>query len=126
MQYAGYSANRFTPFGGSAVLHDENGNITGGTIDIEMLLYDPMGAFVASTYSSSNAVIDRVLSTAGTYRLVVYDRYHNETGTYSLRWENINGPMRWCDEPAVQHHGVVYHHGQHGGEAIHLRRSGGR
>jgi YD repeat-containing protein len=65
------------------------GKVTSGTIDLELRLYDPNGQFVTSGWSSTEKILEVTPSTTGTYTLLVYARYHGETGTYNLRWDKI-------------------------------------
>jgi len=65
---------------------------TGNYLYPNIELYGPTGALLGSTYSTTTAQLDRTLTEAGTYTIVVRDYSNANTGTYTLTWEKLNGP----------------------------------
>ncbi len=55
-------------------------------------LYGPTGVLVGSTYSTTLAQMNKTLTEAGTYTVVVRDYNNVNTGTYTLTWQRLNGP----------------------------------
>ena len=62
---------------------------TSGTFSQYIELYGPTGTRVTT---SSSGKIDRVLTTAGTYKIIVRDSSYVNTGDYLLYWERISHP----------------------------------
>jgi len=55
-------------------------------------LYGPSGALVGSTYSTTLAQLDRTLTEAGTYTIVLRDYSNVYTGAYTLTWQKPGCP----------------------------------
>ena len=53
-----------------------------------MEFYDPAGTLIVSTYSQ----IDRTLTQAGSYKLLIRDYYNTYSGTFVLNWQRVNNP----------------------------------
>jgi YD repeat-containing protein len=62
---------------------------TSGTLSVYLELYGPTGARITT---SSSGKIDRVLTTAGPYKIIVRDSSYVNTGDYLLYWERMNIP----------------------------------
>ena len=62
---------------------------TSGTFSQYIELYGPTGTRVTT---SSSGKLDRVLTTAGSYKIIVRDTSYVNTGDYLLYWERINNP----------------------------------
>jgi YD repeat-containing protein len=81
--------------------------VTSGGMNPYLELYDPANTKIASNYSYSGnyTYIDKALTSGGTYRIVVYDHYNDETGTYNLTWQRLNAPCSAtalsCGQPAT-------------------------
>jgi YD repeat-containing protein len=73
---------------------------TAGEIEGYLELYAPDGERLTATGSR----IDRALTAAGTYTLVLSDYNRNRTGGYSLVWQKLNAPCNAtaisCGQPA--------------------------
>lgn len=63
-------------------------NKTSGSLYAYLELYAPGGTRIASSAS----VINKVLSAAGTYTVVIRDEYNYYTGNYCLTWQRLNNP----------------------------------
>jgi len=62
-------------------------------LEPQLLLYDPSGELVASTYSYDVALHDAVaLSMSGTYTILAMDYYGDETGSMALHLQRTNNP----------------------------------
>ena len=57
-----------------------------------MELYDSMGSQISSI--NGNTPLNYTFATGGAYTLWVSDYGNNETGSYSLNLEKLNGPCR--------------------------------
>jgi YD repeat-containing protein len=62
---------------------------TTGTFSVFMELYGPTGTRITT---SSSGKIDRVLTMAGIYKVIVRDSSYVNTGDYLLYWERISNP----------------------------------
>lgn len=74
---------------------------TSGSVQPYLELYNAAGSLVATgngLYNSNGYQIDKKLTAAGTYTLVVRDVNNSATGNYLLYWERVNSP---CNVVAV-------------------------
>jgi len=62
---------------------------TSGTFSLSIELYGPAGTRITS---SSSGKLDRVLTTAGPYKIIVRDSSYVNTGDYLLYWERMSNP----------------------------------
>ena len=62
---------------------------TSGTISLSIELYGPTGTRITT---SSSGKLDRVLTTTGTYKIIIKDSSYVNTGDYLLYWERMNNP----------------------------------
>ena len=67
-------------------------DITGSPFTVYIELYGPTGALVGTASSTSLAQLDKTLTAAGTYTVVVRDSSNHYTGNYTLTWQKLNGP----------------------------------
>ena len=67
---------------------------TGSLLPV-MELYGPTGTFITSAY---NYPLDRVLTTAGTYTVLMRDYYNQYSGDFLLVWQLMSNP---CNATAV-------------------------
>jgi len=77
-----------------------------GALQPQLELYDGTGAKIGSgySYSGNDVVIDKSLSAAGAYTLVVSDYGNDATGNYNLTWQRLNNPCNAtniCGQTAV-------------------------
>ena len=63
--------------------------VTSGTLYTRMTLYDSMGSQIS--YANGDT-LNYTFGTGGTYTLWVSDFGNNDTGSYSLNLEKLNGP----------------------------------
>jgi len=67
--------------------------VTSGSMDPSVELYDPAFTLIANASPSPGlAIINKTLSTNGTYTVIVNDEDENGTGNYTLTWHNLNNP----------------------------------
>jgi YD repeat-containing protein len=62
---------------------------SGGTFIPLMELYGPTGSYIAGAY---NYPMDRVLTTAGTYKVLIRDYYNAYAGDFTLVWRRVSTP----------------------------------
>ena len=70
------------------VLTIRTGNITGGNFIPTIELYGPTGGLLASAYNQVN----RTLTAAGTYAILMRDYSNAYSGNFSLVWQKVNDP----------------------------------
>jgi YD repeat-containing protein len=64
------------------------GNLTGGNFTPNIELYNPAGGLVASNYNE----LDRTLTVAGTYTILMREYSNGSAGNFTLTWQKMNGP----------------------------------
>ncbi len=72
-----------------------------------MVLYDPSGAVIATASGFTSATIEKALTASGDYTVRVYDDYYNGTGTYQIRWDELNNPCAYTITASAGANGTI-------------------
>ena len=71
------------------VLTIRAGNLTGGNFIPNIELYSPTGSLLVNTYTGQ---VDRTLTAAGTYTILIRDYANANAGNFALTWQKMNNP----------------------------------